>query len=201
MIKWISKLFPKKVPIHPLNLQRLELAFTDSKGVRYYKFPEHLALPIERFGQLNKYMMWMVRGICGDEFKEMLDDADKYLADGLLQKKNASKLGFILTQMREREQMVIHTELLYNFIAVQLVREDEPVEYFNNQIQMEKIDRFKEECAKGNTYDFFLQTGLKKLSDLYNMSEAEWKELWQESLLNQETLKEMLKNIRSETVS
>lgn len=199
MIKFLSNLFSRNIPIHPIDLSRLEFAFTDSNGIKYYKFPENLSLPIERFGQLNKYMMWMVRGLCGDELKEMIDDCDKYLADGLLQKKNAAKIGYILTQMRERENMVIHTEILYNFIAVQLVREGEPVEFFNNKIHLEKIDAFKDECKKGKTYDFFLRIGLKKLSDMYNMSEEEWNTLWQESELKQEALKRMLHDMRSET--
>src|SRR3990172_2496470 len=158
MIKWIGKLFERKQErvITSIPHSKLELCFTDSCGCKYYKFPEAMSLPIERFGKLQEFMMWMSAGLTSVELDSLLDEADKALMTGLTTGKNASKIGFVLTQIRERKNMVIHTELLYNFLAVQVIREDEQVEFFNNAIHLEKIEQFKSETKDGKTYDFFL---------------------------------------------
>ncbi len=159
MIKWIGKLFSSH-PITSIPHSKLEKCFTDSLGIHYYKFPEAMSLPIERFGKLQEFMMWMSAGLTSNELDLLLDEADKALTAGLTQGKNASKIGFVLSQIRERKSMVIHTELLYNFLAVQVIREDEKPEHFNNAIHLEKIEQFKLETANGKTYDFFLRIGL-----------------------------------------
>ena len=195
MIKWIGKLFGNNQVVTSIPHSKLEPCFTDSNGRRYFKFPEAMSLPIERFGKLQEFMMWMSAGLTSSELDLLLDEADKALTAGLTTGKNASKVGFILTQIRERKNMVIHTELLYNFLAVQVIRDDEPTEYFNNSIHLEKIEQFKRETADGKTYDFFLNIGLKKLNDLFNMSEAEWNRFWGESLEAQRILQEAVKII------
>lgn len=201
MIKWIGNLFKSKEVKTSIPHAKLEYCHTDSLGDKYYKYPESMSLPIERFGKLQEYMMWMSSGITATELDSLLDEADKALTEGLTQKKNASKIGFILHEIRDRKNMVIHTELLYNFLAVQVIREDEDPEFFNNAIQMQKVERFKEETKNGKTYDFFLRIGLKKLNDLFSMSEQEWNRLWDESIQQQKALKEAIKIIQSEKES
>ncbi|MFI5404926.1 MAG: hypothetical protein ACHQ1D_00285 [Nitrososphaerales archaeon] len=202
MIKWIGKIFSRPAlapaPVTSIPHAKLELCFTDSKGVKYYKFPDNMSLPLERFGKLQEYMMWMSSGITSTELDGLLDEADKALTEGLLQKKNAARIGFILSEIRDRKNMVIHTELLYNFLSVQVIRQDEQPEFYNNSIQMEKVAQFKEETKNGKTYDFFLRIGLKKLNALFNMSEAEWNRLWEESIQAQEALKQASVIIQSE---
>lgn len=200
MIKLISKFFSSR-PKTSIPAESLEYVFTDSLGIKYYKFSENASLPIERFGKLQEYMMYMSAGITASELDLLLDEADKALTDGLTQKKNAAKIGFIISQIRERKNMVIHTELLYNFLAIQVIREDEKPEHFNNQIHLEKIEQFKLETEKGNTYNFFLKTGLQKLNALFKMSEAEWTKFWDESLAQQKLLKEAIKLLQSEKES
>lgn len=201
MIKWIGNLLKNKEVKTSIPHAKLEYCFSDSLGVKYYKFPESMSLPLERLGQLQKYMMWMSSGITSSELDKLLDEADKALTDGLTQKKNAAKIGFILTEIRDRKNMVIHTELLYNFLAVQVIREDEAAEFYNNSIQLEKVERFKAETAKGNTYDFFLRIGLKKLNVLFSMSEQEWNKYWDESIQQQKALTEAIRIIQSEKES
>ena len=188
----------KQAVITSIPHSKLELCFTDSCGCKYYKFPEAMTLPVERFGKLQEFMMWMSAGLTSAELDILLDEADKALLGGLTTGKNASKIGFVLTQIRERKNMVIHTELLYNFLAVQVIRQDEAPEHFNNAIHLEKIEQFKSETANCKTYDFFLRIGLKKLNDLFNMSEAEWTQFWGESIQQQNLLKEMLRTISKE---
>src|SRR3990167_5295698 len=139
--------FRKKKVITSIPHSKLELCFTDSCGCKYYKFPEAMTLPVERFGKLQEFMMWMSAGLTSTELDTLLDEADKALMSGLTTGKNASKIGFVLTQIRERKTMVIHTDLLYNFLAVQVIREDEQAEHFNNAIHLDKIEQFKKETS------------------------------------------------------
>ena len=200
MTMWNFNPFKKKV-ITSIPHSKLELCFTDSEGTKYYKFPESMSLPVERFGKLQEFMMWMSSGLTSTELDSLLDVADKALVNGVSTGKNAAKIGFIIHQIRERKNMVIHTELLYNFLAIQVVRQDETTEHFNNAIHLEKIEQFKIETSKGKTYDFFLQIGLKKLNDLFNMSEDEWNRAWEESELLQAELVKILNKISKEELA
>lgn len=195
MIKWIGRLFLSKQVITSIPHSKLELCFTDCNGKKYYKFPESMSLPIERFGKLQEFMMWMSASLTGQELELLIDEAEKALMTAMTDKKGFAKIGYVLTMIKERKTMCVHTELLYNFLSVQVIREDEKPEFFNNAIHLEKIDQFKKETADGKTYDFFLRIGLKKLNDLFNMSEAEWNQFWGESLEAQRLLMESVKII------
>lgn len=173
----------------PTTHTDLIYAFTDKKGKKYYTFPEKMALSVDRWGELQKYLTFMSSALTGEELDEMIDVADKALTEGLLQKKNASKIGAILHEIRQRRDMVIHTELVYNYLAVQYIREDELPDRFNNVIQMEKVDQFKEEDNKF----FFALPELKKLQDLFQMSEQEWIKYWKQSQMFQKAGKEAMK--------
>lgn len=182
----------------PESHTQLEYAITDSNGVKYSRFPQDAAIPIERWGKLNEYMMWMSAGLTSGELDKLVDVAEKAIADGLSKDtRNIAKISTVLNEIKERKNMVIHTELFYNYVAVQLIREDENPDTFNNEIHLQKVEQFKKEVAAGNSYDFFFSIGLKKLSALMDMSKDEWERFWENSRKEQELLKEKLKIIES----
>lgn len=175
----------------------LEYRFHDSNGKIYYGFPESLPMPLERWGKMKDFLMYMNAGFSLTEYDEMIDLAEKNWVSFIKTGKNAAKVGYIFQELKNRSRMVIHTELLYNFLAVQLVREDESVEVFNSEIQNEKVEQFKKECVDGNHYFFFQKPELKKLHELWKFTREEWNEYWEESQAKQEILKRSLKNILS----
>lgn len=183
----------------PLTHSSLSYAFVDKDGKKYYRFPKDVALAGKRFAQMQDYMSWMSAGMGADEFDMFMDAIDKVLLDGLGKHANVVALGAIIAEMKKRRKMVIHSELLYNFMAVQLVREDESPEEFDNDIQLQKVAAFKELTKTGSTYFFFHSQELKKLSTLFNMSESEWKTYWEESLIKQKALPQALKVLSSQT--
>lgn len=178
----------------PITHAQLEQCFVDRNGKRYYRFPESVALPIERLGERDKLMMWMSAGLTASEQEMFFEEIDKALSDGLANKdKRASaRIGSCIQQMRERRKMVIHTELLYNFLAVQWVREDEAPDTYNQEIQLQKVAQFKEEVAHSNSYFFFQQKELKRYFDFTNFTEAEWNQWWSESVVKQKALRTAL---------
>lgn len=187
----ILKLFYEENARVKFDRKSMEHRYTGMDAHTYHGFPKHLGLPIERFGKMKFYLMWMSSGISPVELDKLLDRQAEALGKGIENPANAAMIGLCIEEMRGRKRLTIHTELLYNFMAVQWVRDDEDPLVFNNQIQLEKVEAFKRETAAGNTYFFFQQSELKMLSNLFRMSEEEWKEFWNESLNNQAYLKAM----------
>lgn len=185
----------------PLHLNSLSFAFVDSDGKKYFRFPKDVTLPGERFGKLNEYVTFISKGLTAEE-DIMLDEAIERLLEAGIGKsqKNVSAIGAILQERKKRRSLVIHTELLYNFIAVQLIREDESPESFDNDIQMQKVTMFKQMTKTGSTYFFFQKQELNRLSNLSDMSQSEWDQYWQESLIQQRALPESLKVFASSTM-
>ena len=181
----------------PIGFEKLEKRFVDSNGKQYYGFPKTLPMPLERFGHVQDTLMWMASGLTGKELRSLIDVADKALMDGLKNGKNAAKIGFTLEEMKMRENMVIHTELLYNFLAYCVVREDEKIDVVDKEIHLQKVAQFKEETANGNSYFFFRKPELENLSWLSRLTESEWAEYFQKSQVEQQALKERLKIVSS----
>ena len=179
----------------------LEYRFHDSNGKVYYGFPDNLPLSLERWGKSRDFLMWMNTGISPDEFIELIDVAEKNWISYIKTGKNAAKVGYVFEELRNRGNMVLHTELLYNYLAVQLVREDEDPITFSQSLQTEKVAQFKKETISGNHYFFFQQPELRKLNEFWKFSQSEWEGYWNESLMKQELLKKTLETILSEQES
>lgn len=186
--------------VKPLTHSNLEKAFIDKNLKQIYRFGKDVALPLERFGKMNEYMTFMSKGLTAEEDTEMDLAIEKILESGIgKSQKNVSGIGAILQERKKRRKLVIHTELLYNFIAVQLVREDERPEVFDNDIHKEKIITFKEMVEEQGAYFFFQKRELNRLSALSSMSQKEWETYWEESLIQQKVLPQALKVYSSQT--
>ena len=175
-----------------IETSALEKWFIDSNGKQYFKFPKQMALPIERMGKLNEFYTHLSAGISGSEMAKIISAMDNILSEGIGKPETASKMGALVHILKQRQQLVFHTEILYNILAVQAIREDEKPEVYSNEMQMEKVSQFKEEVANQNSYFFFHQTQLQTPIDLLKLSQAEWTTLWAESEAEQQALREIL---------
>lgn len=182
----------------PILKTDLRYIFTDLQGKKYYEFSQDKPLPLERFGEQTRILQYYTKGFSPQEETAMLDEMDKSLVNGLKDTKMVSRIAFLIGEMKDRANIVIHTELLYELVAVQWVREDEMPETFNSKIQSEKVSAFKEYVAAHGSYFFFQSAPLKKLNHLLNMSESEWTMLFHESLIRQKALTEQLKRFQSQ---
>lgn len=169
----------------------LSFCFLDLEGNSYYSFPKEVALPVVRLGKLQEYYTWLSAGVTGDELSEMVDAADKALSNGLKDAKGMAKIGFILSELKDRKNMVIHHELYYNILAAQLIRHDEKINEWNNEIQLQKVEAFKALDKENDS--FFLATHelLLQLSSL-SITREKLLELLNESILRVKSMKEML---------
>ena len=182
-----------------IDAKDLTHRYTDKNGIAYYGFGMDMSLPVDRLGRLLSYTEMLMKGMTVQE-----DEAiDKAIGDALesgiknAKEKNAAKIGSLLMEREKRRKLVIHTELLYNILAVQWIRQDEPVAEFNNDIQMQKVEQFKIEIGEGSSYFFFQVPELRQVNSFLKLSMDEWDAFWSESILQQKVLQEALKTIYS----
>lgn len=177
-----------------LDIKNLRYEFADLDGKSYYGFPKEVVLPIGRIAKLQEYVMWLQKGINSDEYDQMLEAADIALTDGLINKKGGSKIGFIISELKDRKNMVVHEELFYNFIAVQLVRSDESITEFNNDIQMQKVDAIRKLNQKDDSFFLTIQKYLAVLN-LSNITKEELMQLLDESITRVVATKKLLQSL------
>jgi hypothetical protein len=177
-----------------MTKDNLTFAFADLDSNLYYQFPKEVALPMVRIAKLQEYYTWLSAGLTGDELVKMVDKADEALSNGLKDSKGVAKIGFILSEIKDRKNMVVNEEIYYNILAAQLVRHDEDVSGWNNDIQMQKVQAFKEMDNAGT--DFFLYTQeLRSQLGWSNTSREELRKLFHESMLKVKAMSEMLERL------
>lgn len=147
-----------------LTKANLNFAFNDLSGNGYYKFGKDQSIPMSRMGKLHEYIKWLSAGVTGDELDLLMDQADKALSEGLKTGKNAAKIGFVISEIKDRKNMVVHDELFYNIIAVQIIRHDESITEFNNEIQMQKVAEFRKLNTENDTFFLNIQEYLRALN-------------------------------------
>lgn len=190
-------------PDPPLRTAKdLEFAFKDTAGVRYYRINTQLGVGLEHYGKAMEFTMWMAAGLQPTELNSILDVMEQTLEKLIEGKKgNLATLGWAINEIRLRQQMVIHTELLYQYIACHYIREDEPLTEWIERIHNEKVEAFKE-CVKTQTaYDFFQLPELRNLTGISSMSQQDWTKHWNDSIREQEALVKKVQYLRSELKS
>ncbi len=135
-----------------LTKDNLTFSFYDSDGLGYYKFPKELELPMTRLAKMQEYMMWLSKGVSQEEYIKAITIAENCLEGGIKDGKGLARIGFVLHELKDRCKMIIHDELFYNIIAVQVIRNDESVTEFNNEIQMQKVAAFKQMDFNSDTF-------------------------------------------------
>lgn len=144
--------------------ENLTFAFNDLEGNGYYKFPKDLSLPMARLGKLHEYIKWLSAGITGDELDVLVTQSETAISNAIKNPKEWAKIGWALSELKDRKNMVVHDELFYNIIAVQVIRHDEDISKFNNEIQMQKVMAFRKLNEENDTFFLNIQEFLKALN-------------------------------------
>lgn len=198
----IFKRKSKSKPVHRLTAKDLDFAFKDTAGRSYFRINTQLGIGLAHYGKAMEFTMWMSAGLTEAELHKLIDVAEAAMERLVAGKKGSlATVGWALNEMKLRSQMVIHTELLYQFIACHYIREDEPLSEWVESIHNEKVEAFKE-CVKERTaYDFFLLPELQNLTAMSTMSPDEWNSYWQDSIREQKRLQRQIDYLRSELKS
>lgn len=205
-MKWIYRLFKNKFDSyyiaesrHQLTHRNLAYWFTDNQGFRYYKFPDNMALPLERIANLKMLYSWLSAGISGEEMRSIVAAMKQALHDGLASADATAKIAALINTIEERMKYAFHLEIYYNIVATLAVRNDENPEVYNNDIQMQKVIAFKDMTAKGGTYFFFREKLSGTLINLSDISEIEWSNMLVESEVHRVQMQLILDYLKSRT--
>lgn len=176
----------------PLTHSGLEKVFVDINGKQLYKFPTDMHLPVERFGQKKKLLQALNKGLTDAEDEEMDNAIAEIVLNGTNLLEIKKRVSGVLGEKQTRRKLVIHADIFYQLVAVELVREDENPEVYDNELQMDKVKTFKKMTRDGSTYFFFQQTGLKSLSAYLNFTQSEWDYFWTSSVVKIKSLPKVL---------
>ena len=184
----------------PITLTNLEdTGFIDELSRKYYRFPKAMALPIDRLGQLKMFTQYLSKGLSAEEDDQIDNAIEKALQDGLQSPKSgaAARIGALLMERKKRKQFTFHTNLFYNILAVQWVREDELPYQFDQAIHYEKVQTFMAMEKDESILFFFQQPELKGLTSLLKILEKDVPTYFQESKQMAQELSEKLSLINS----
>lgn len=165
----------------PLTHAKLEKWFLSMDGKQFYKFPKLMSLPLPRLAVLKGFYSWLSASISESEFEKVLNTMDEILSEGIKKVETAAKLGAMISHLKDRKKMVVHSEILINIVAAQAIREDEQPDTYNNQIHLEKVNQIKELIDSGQGYFFFQEIQLKTPIDFTKLTPEELTVLYHES--------------------
>jgi hypothetical protein len=116
-------------------------------------------------------------GISGSEMEGILEGMEKALSAGLSNPKNAALVATYIHIIRERQDTIIHRDILLNIAATWIVRDDEDPTIINNDIHQKKLEVFEAMC-KEESHDFFYRLDIEPLTPLMSMSAEDMQKLW-----------------------
>lgn len=192
----LLKIYAAEIPQgDKLNMEK---ALVDLDGKVYYRFTgSSTIIPLERMGKMQDFLTMMSAGLDEKELSALIDVANDQLALALAGKKaDVVKIGAVLSQIKERQQMILHDQLMWQFMAVQLIREDEPAAQFIQKIHDEKVEALQQLYYQHPDYAFFQTPELKLLNDMLRSSQQDWETLLVNSIRERERLKKMISLLR-----
>jgi len=192
----LLKLYAAEVPQG--DKVSMDKALVDLDGKVYYRFTgSSTIIPLERMGKMQDFLTMMSAGLDEKELTALIDVANGELAMALAGKKaDVVKIGAVLNQIKERQQMILHDQLLWQFMAVQLVREDEPAAKFVQKIHDEKVEALQKLYWEKSDTNLFTMPELKMLSDMLKCSPGDWELLLVNSVRERSKLKRMISLLR-----
>lgn len=178
--------------------RNMTMVYVDGKGMRHWRFTAAtLQPPLERTAKAMDIMMMMSKGLSGEETTKMVNACTNELALAFSGKKNNAfvNIGAILKAMTDRVNMPFHLDLMYEFIAVWTVREDELPHVFSQEIHEQKVKQFKEDNRGKNSFFFFQIPELKMVNEHLRSTENEWMALCNESQRKMDGLSQWIQSL------
>ena len=189
LIGWLIKRKEPK-PLRPM------VELFKHEGHTYYRFPKELNLPLERFSMSMSLMERISSGLSGAEMEKILAGMERALSAGLSNRKNAAVVATYIHVIRERQNTVIHRDLLLNLAATWVVREDEDPGQIDPDIHQQKLTLFEGMCKEAS-HDFFTRLDIEPLMPLLTMSPQDFQILWEYNVEAQRKLTQALTHLNT----
>lgn len=169
-IQTLKGIFSKKKPVWA---SLCSMVYADKKGNRYYKHNDQLDMSVIRKGEIDKCLLELRFGAnYHDVFSALKDSLNEHDKRGNM-KPDLSKVGYLVNELADREEMLIVPDILFKICANTLIREDESPFVVDHEILGEKVDVFKKEIQRGGLHGFFHSLDLLKLIGLSTTSPVE----------------------------
>jgi hypothetical protein len=196
--KLIKRLYYKKSNNKILEYNLVKLFEKD--GFNYYKFPKETNMPLERFAMAMALLERLSCGISGNEMESILNKMEEALSNGLSNPKNAALIAAYIHVIRERQDTVIHRDILLNIAATWIIREDEDPTIINDDIHRNKLEIFEAMCKEGS-HDFFTKAHIEPLVPLLSITREEFQTLWEYNLKQIKNLKDILNRLNTHLIT
>lgn len=182
------------------DFAKTEYVFTDSNGKRYFKYSNEFDMPIKRQGKLQIFLSeWKIGldekdyDLCLQSMDEALRGVGKTLTDELriAGQPDLTAIGFLITEMRNRKNLVVNNDIFMKMVACLYIREDQSPDIWDAELEMEKVKQFEKEAA-GRLWDFFYSAGLTKYFSFLNDIKGSYAELAEQARIKAEALQKLL---------
>lgn len=201
VIKLLYKLFPEAFhkavfasQSKPKNFSKCEFQFVDSKGRKYYKFMSDLDMPLSRKSMIELKLRELSYALDKEEVALLCEAMEKALERRDKQGRinpDIATLGFLIKEVRNRHENLLHPELIISMVAYIYIREDEDPAIVDEEIHNQKVEQFKNDGA-GGLSDFFYTTMLSAYSPYSDTSVNELKLLLRVQKARVEAMKKKL---------
>lgn len=167
-------------------LKGTEFAFVDGIGRKYYRYIDDMEIPIIRKGQIQLFVTELSRCLDKDEIGLFMKALETQIEAALSQPKNVAQvskylatISHLVTEMKLREDNILHPVLLMDMAAIMFIREDENPFEFNHNLHKEKVETFRNDVSeKIGLYDFFVQARLDAYIPFLKESRQGFKDLY-----------------------
>lgn len=153
-------------------------AFVDSNGVQYYTWSDDFEIPINRAKEIEKRLMRLKAGLSDENIALFCETMEVALNKGT--KPDLAMIGFLVKEMKARQDMLLHPDLMFDLIALKYVRSDEKPHEVSEKIMVEKVEQFKKDSG-GGLYSFFYERGILNYLPYIQKLESDWDTLWKQS--------------------
>lgn len=186
----------------------MKYEFTAMSGHHYYTYTGAMDMPLSRSARSTEYMDWLQNGLNPNDFERIANELTNCLAHINARTKEApdkaTTAGLLINEMLMRKKSATPYFVLINFIANNIVRDDENPNTWSSTIHAAKCDEIEAEMDVGNNAFFFALPLLRDFSRLQNMSPSELTIYLAKLQTEQVRLREVLNRIidyKSETRS
>jgi hypothetical protein len=113
------------------------------------------------------------------------------------EKGSLSRAAAAIMEAKNRQGLALHHELMYQFIAVHYVREDENINITTDHMTDKKVEAFKKMVAGGRLLDFFQLPEVTNICNTIGLSSEEFQTLWAESIAQMKVLNQKINYLKS----
>lgn len=195
MFKILYKFFPNQMNEVVYNSQprpdefgKMKVSFV-CNGKRYYRYRDDLDIPLQRKGQIDILLKEWEAKISSYELQDWLSKMEKSLDEAVSGSavKSLAKIGFLIEELKARQEKLIHTEILFALVGAMYIREDQDPAVWNEEVERMKIREVKKAYEEGGAVrDFFDRAGWSEFLPFIGKSQINMKQLLDHSRENEE---------------